>query len=177
MQPYLDPIHYFNTLLFIFFPSHYFNTVTLLRSCTQWVLEENGDKWRGAGVVDHRGLPCRCSGAWHPFIKTGDQEFPGGVVVKDLVSSLLWLRFHRWSRNLHMLWAWKKKKDWRLKNAQLDMKIEEETLDPYFLKHRRRNGLLSASIGLLSEGCFCGFLDLHCLVPLLSWNQVALLCH
>ena len=40
-------------------------------------------------------------------------EFPGGLVVKDLVLSLLWLRFDPWSGNLCMPWVWleRKKKD------------------------------------------------------------------
>ena len=30
------------------------------------------------------------------------REFPGGLVVKDLALSLLWLGFHPWPRNFHM---------------------------------------------------------------------------
>ena len=37
------------------------------------------------------------------------REFPGGLVVKDLVLSLLWLGFDPWCRNFCMLWAWGKK--------------------------------------------------------------------
>ena len=37
-------------------------------------------------------------------------EFPGGLVVKDLVLSLLWFRSSPWPGNLHMPQAWKKKK-------------------------------------------------------------------
>ena len=33
------------------------------------------------------------------------QEFPGGLVVKDLALSLLWLRFDPWPRNFCMLQA------------------------------------------------------------------------
>ena len=38
-------------------------------------------------------------------IKTELEEFPGGLVAKDLALSLLllWLRFDPWARNFHML--------------------------------------------------------------------------
>ena len=36
-------------------------------------------------------------------------ESPGGPVVKDLVLSLLWLRFNPWPENFCMPWAWPKK--------------------------------------------------------------------
>ena len=32
-----------------------------------------------------------------------NEEFPGGLVVKDLALSLLWLGFDAWPRNFHML--------------------------------------------------------------------------
>ena len=32
-------------------------------------------------------------------------EYPGGLVVKDLVLSLLWLGFNPWPRNFHRLWV------------------------------------------------------------------------
>ena len=38
-------------------------------------------------------------------------EFPGGLSVKALAVSLLWLRFHLWPRNFHMLEAWPKKNE------------------------------------------------------------------
>ena len=38
------------------------------------------------------------------------QEFPGGLVIKDSVLSLLWLSFDSWPRNFHMPWAQPKKK-------------------------------------------------------------------
>ena len=34
--------------------------------------------------------------------------FPDGLVVKDMVLSLLWLRFDPWPENFHMKWAWPK---------------------------------------------------------------------
>ena len=37
------------------------------------------------------------------------QEFPGGLVVKDSVLSLLWLRFDPWPRNFLMPLMWPKK--------------------------------------------------------------------
>ena len=37
-------------------------------------------------------------------------EFPGGLTVKDLVLSLLWLRFDLWPGNFCMPWMWQKKK-------------------------------------------------------------------
>ena len=42
-------------------------------------------------------------------------EFLGGLVVKDLALSLLWLgsllwcQFDSWPRNFHMQWVWQKK--------------------------------------------------------------------
>ena len=33
------------------------------------------------------------------------REFLGGLVVKDLALSLLWLGFGLWSGNFHRLWA------------------------------------------------------------------------
>ena len=42
--------------------------------------------------------------------KTKILEFPGGLAIKDLVLSLLWLRFDPWPGNFHMPWAWPKKK-------------------------------------------------------------------
>ena len=35
-------------------------------------------------------------------------EFPGGLAVKDLASSLLWLRFDPWPRNFCVPWVWPK---------------------------------------------------------------------
>ena len=35
--------------------------------------------------------------------KNYQQEFPGGLEVKDLELSLLWLRFDLWPGNFHML--------------------------------------------------------------------------
>ena len=37
-------------------------------------------------------------------------EFPGGLVVKDSVLSLLWLGLNFWPRNFCRLWAQPKKK-------------------------------------------------------------------
>ena len=39
------------------------------------------------------------------FVKKQVVEFPGGVGVKDLASSLLWLRFDPWPGNFCMPWA------------------------------------------------------------------------
>ena len=38
-------------------------------------------------------------------------EFPGGLAVKDLALSPLWLRFNPWPGNFHMLQEWPKKKN------------------------------------------------------------------
>ena len=38
------------------------------------------------------------------------KEFPGGLVVKDPVLSLLWLRFEPWPENWHTVGKAKKKK-------------------------------------------------------------------
>ena len=35
------------------------------------------------------------------FLLTGNLEFPGGLVVKDLALSLLWLSFNPWPGNVH----------------------------------------------------------------------------
>ena len=40
------------------------------------------------------------------------QESSGGLVVKDLALSLLWLRFSPWLGNFLMLWEWPK--NWAL---------------------------------------------------------------
>ena len=37
-------------------------------------------------------------------------EFPGGLVVKDLALSLLWLGFYPWPVNFYMSWVQPKKK-------------------------------------------------------------------
>ena len=37
--------------------------------------------------------------------KSGDREFPGDLVGKDLELSLQWLGFDPWPRNFSMLWA------------------------------------------------------------------------
>ena len=42
-------------------------------------------------------------------IKLVSWEFPRGLVVKDLVLSLLWLRFDPWPRHFHVPWTWPKK--------------------------------------------------------------------
>ena len=34
------------------------------------------------------------------------EEFPGGLGVKDLALSLLWLGFDPWPENFCMAWAW-----------------------------------------------------------------------
>ena len=39
-----------------------------------------------------------------------EEEFPGGLVVKDLVLSPLWLGFDPCPGNFHMLQAWPKKR-------------------------------------------------------------------
>ena len=39
-----------------------------------------------------------------------EEEFPGGLVVKDLVLSPLWLGFDSCPGNFHMLQAWPKKR-------------------------------------------------------------------
>ena len=38
-------------------------------------------------------------------------EFPGSLVVKDLVLSLLWLEFNPWPENVCMPQAWPKNKE------------------------------------------------------------------
>ena len=38
------------------------------------------------------------------------EEFPGGLVVKDLKLALLWLWFDPWPGKFHMLKVWQKKK-------------------------------------------------------------------
>ena len=38
-------------------------------------------------------------------LKRNDQEFPGGLLVKKLALSRLWLRFDPWSGTFHMLWV------------------------------------------------------------------------
>ena len=43
------------------------------------------------------------------LLKTDKLGFPGGLVVKDSVLSLLWLEFSPWARNLCMPWAQPKK--------------------------------------------------------------------
>ena len=45
-----------------------------------------------------------------PSLRKGIQEFPGGLVVKDLMMSLLWLGYRPWSRSFWILWAGPKKK-------------------------------------------------------------------
>ena len=60
--------------------------------------------------------------------KTG---FPDGLVVKDPMLSLLWCGFDPWLGNLHILWAWPKKKE----------RIEEEENR---LGDRRKGGVVEA---------------------------------
>ena len=43
-------------------------------------------------------------------------EFPGGLAIKDLVLSLLWLWFDPWLRNFHIPQACQKKKKKKKKN-------------------------------------------------------------
>ena len=43
------------------------------------------------------------------FTKMNSREFPGGLVVKDSVFSLLWLELHLWPGNFYLLLAWSKK--------------------------------------------------------------------
>ena len=45
-------------------------------------------------------------------------EFPGGLVVKESVLSLLWLGFDPWPRNFHMVPAGSKKKKERKKHTK-----------------------------------------------------------
>ena len=53
-------------------------------------------------------------------------EFLGGLVVKDSVLSLLWLRFSPWPGSLHMLVAWPKKKKKKKKIQFIQSKRREE---------------------------------------------------
>ena len=47
-------------------------------------------------------------GCQNVYIERSWHEFPGSLVVKDLVLSLLWLGFDPWSRNFCMSRAWSK---------------------------------------------------------------------
>ena len=51
-------------------------------------------------------------------------KFPGGLVVKDLVLSLLWLEFDSQSGNFHVLQVWKKgRKEEGKKEKEIQSKI------------------------------------------------------
>ena len=41
--------------------------------------------------------------------KIPQEEFPGGLAVKDSMLSLLWLGFNPWPRNFYTPWVWEKK--------------------------------------------------------------------
>ena len=44
-------------------------------------------------------------------------ELPGGLAVKDLALSLLWLGFNPWPKNFHMPWLW-------LNDIDIDMDMD-----------------------------------------------------
>ena len=63
----------------------------------------------------HRTNESECKNEWttpalsgratRAFNSVMSGEFPGGLVVKDLVLSLLWLGFSPWPGDFGMLWA------------------------------------------------------------------------
>ena len=56
------------------------------------------------------------------WVKEASWEFPGGLVVKDLALSLLWLRSLLWPGIFHMPWVWPEEKGilnaWCLRKLQ-----------------------------------------------------------
>ena len=62
------------------------------------------------GVLPQRERPLIWSGICNLSIDhKGPKEFPGGLVVKDPVLSLLW-HFNLWPGNFGMPWVWPKQK-------------------------------------------------------------------
>ena len=64
-----------------------------------WI--EGSDRGRGAEEGSAAMTHCHKLG-----LKQQKWEFPGGLVVKGLVLSLLWPRFNPWPRNFCMLRVW-----------------------------------------------------------------------
>ena len=80
--------------------------------------EEPRPMGKEAGVSSRRHMLVR-AGQWHCVLEKYStwlqnvpkkKKFPGGLVVKDLMLSLLWHRFDSWPQNVCMLWAQLKKR-------------------------------------------------------------------
>ena len=65
------------------------------------------------GKIKYRILECtyncNCDKCAYMYLKRS-KDFPGGLEVKDLALSLLWLGSDSWPRNFCKPWAWPKKK-------------------------------------------------------------------
>lgn len=55
-------------------------------------------------------------------------------MVKNSASSLLWLGFSPWPKNLHVPQAWPKKEGEKTENEKADHRVEENIPNTYLIK-------------------------------------------